>query len=78
MFNVKYDLCPKITSNIFIKGTNCCHNLCHRKDFKTSLMKCFYHGTERFRDFIRKLVPTNCPWKLFKIYVSGVGFIVSQ
>ena len=46
MIKVKQDLCPEITSNIFAEGTNCCYNLHHRKDFRTSLVTSVYHGIE--------------------------------
>ena len=46
MFIVRNDLCLEITSNIFIEGAHCCHNLHYTKDFRTILLKSFYHGTE--------------------------------
>ena len=46
MLKVTLHLCPDITSNVLIEGTNCPNNLCYRKLFRTLLVKIVYHGTE--------------------------------
>lgn len=46
MFEVKHDLRPEITSNIFIEVTNCCYNLLCGQCFRTPLVKSVYHQTE--------------------------------
>ena len=46
MLKVTLHLCPDITSNVLIEGTNCPYNLCYRKLFRTLLVKIVYHGTE--------------------------------
>ena len=97
MFKVTHDLCPEITSNVFVEGTNCWYNLCYRKDFRTLLAKSVYHETKTIaylgpriwilfltklrkkrsvksvQELIRKWEPTNCPCRLCKVYVGGVG-----
>ena len=35
IFKVTHHICPEITGNIFIEGTNCLCNLRYRKHFKT-------------------------------------------
>ena len=45
MFNVKYDMCPEITSNIFIEETKCHYNLPYR-NFRNPPVKSVYHGTK--------------------------------
>ena len=43
--NIKHDLCPEITGNIFMEEINYHHNLLKRKDVRTPLLKTVPFGT---------------------------------
>ena len=60
MFKVKRDLCPGITGNIFIDGTNYCCNLRYIK-----LVKSVYHRTESIA-YLETKIRILCVMKLRK------------
>ena len=87
MFKVKRKLCSEITGDIFTGRTNNQYNLRNRPDFITPHVHSAFHGPESisylgpkislnsFKESIKMWVPTNCPCRLCKVYLDGVGFI---
>ena len=90
MFKVKHKLCPEITCDIFMERSNNQYNLRNRPDFITPespsylgpkiwdiVAEEFKHkeSLNSFKESIKMWVPTNCPYRLCKVYRDGVGFI---